>query len=262
MKGINRFFSVPGASIDKVTAIVDVALLGRTAENFHPRVAEQFFDFLQRMPSPAPGIDEFLKKKVGGLLAVRGAYGSTRLIAEAPELARAGGRTIETIGDLVDYTRADQEGVDAILRLSDRLPAPVRFGDRPASDAVPEFFEIKYVSTMGSAIKLDQVKKHLVTRVASTADQLVAAGVEADDLAAAMAKVRLRFTIILKDAQGKSIDQLRAKAVADLNDLLSGADERFRVLKEIGYNFTRDDVIIRLGDPLVDIAWVASGPAR
>ena len=246
--------------LGRAKRIAEIGLEGLRVGDFHDDVAEEFFKFVGKLPDPCPGCDELVGKGIGlrgNGFNLQGAYGAVRLLSDVPDMKTAG-RIIETVADKVPGRVSMKQGVDVIVRRTDvpPLPARVRFEGRPPSDQVPEFWELKYVRDLDSAIKPDQVAKHLETRVATVYQQLAAQGLDANQLQAAMATIRLKFDIILRNSPTGSVVSDKQAVLRQLQEILK--QPRFKSLRDAGFKFNIDDILLRHGDPIGTNAKVAS----
>jgi hypothetical protein len=232
LKGASRLIQETGDPA-KSKDIVSSALLGQKNSGWHAGVAEEYFRYVQCVPGKTPGFSTFLSK-VTGPLGLKGAYAVMRLYCEAPELA---GKDIETIADAVLYQGKSKEGIDLITR----IPSDVT----GFSEAIPEFWEIKHVSTTDSAIKPGQVEKHLISKVADYYTSLRSRGLPPAQINQIMSRVRLRFDIIAEDGSAAT----RAKAYQDVLDLIN-LNQNFSSLMSSGFTFKIDDIFVRKASPL------------
>ena len=254
MKGAIRFLNVTG-DVNKAKRAVELAALGRTTRGWHPKVADEFFDYVRRLPNPAPGAEDLLGKTLGTESNLQGAYLMLRALSDAPEVANfaAAGKVLETIGDRV-ATRHNVEGVDYIFRRADNLPVSTGYPPAgPMSPRVPEVWELKYVATIGDAIVEAQVVKHLVDRVAPVLRDLTSAvpKLSAPALRHELSKVRLKFEIVLRQSPN-TVPADKAIALQRLNDILNkSTDAQLKALRKAGFSFDIQDLFVRHGDPLV-----------
>ena len=239
-------------SLEKAKALVTTVLRGQSTRGWHPAVAEEFFRFVARGHELGlPDLGEMLKKTLTGENLFQGAYMELRLLVEAPELAAQAGRVLMTVGDTV--ARGGNrvvEGVDAVYEFAHTLAG---LGLR-----VPQFWELKYVANLVDAIRAEQVAKHLVDKIAPLIRQAELAGL--DDAAlisvvqSIVSEVDLKFSIVLR--QSGNLADLRAAqqaAVQMVNDIVATSSRGgMQVIRDVGFKFTLDDIIIRFGDPLVE----------
>ncbi len=259
MKGAIRFLDVTG-DVNKAKRTVELAALGRTTRGWHPKVADEFFDYVRRLPNPAPGAEDLLGKTLGTESNLQGAYLMLRALSDAPEVANfaAAGKLLETVGDRVAMRR-NVEGVDYIFRRADTLLASVGY-PMPVSNRVPELWELKYVEdfagVFGTGEKYGkQLVKHLVERVAPVLDALNAVpGLTPAQIRSELAKVRLKYNIVMRQGPNTAAAVAADKALAlqHLNNILNAStDKRIAALRKAGFSFDIQDVFLRRGDPLV-----------
>jgi hypothetical protein len=155
-----------------------------------------------------------------------------RLICEAPEVK---GLPIETLDDLVP-----KEGVDIITRRADNLPA---------------FWEVKHVKNIDAAINLNQIEKHLRTKILSELTKLRDAGFERLALRSEMSKIRLKYNVVVE--KSASLKDDGTELLNSVNYILA---KEFPELAKAGFKFEKKDIYLREAKPLLEK--ITSLPAR